>query len=128
MISTQFRLFLSSSKIWAVYDFSFKFLVLYKCDALYYSMLSFTFTCLNLKIFFNTKCICPNLSSNFQTKSGRWQYGSSLCFVRQRCVISNFVWAQMVCELSVLASLPSSVNKRTRCIRNKWNMFEPLNA
>ena len=42
--------------------------------------------------------------------------GKSFCFLRQRCIISNFVLPQVDCEVSVLASLPSSVSKRTSCI------------
>jgi len=58
--------------------------------------------------------------------------GKSLCFLRQRCIISNFVWPQ-IGPSSGLASSPSSVSKRTcmmyqGIINYTWNLLEHINA
>ena len=58
--------------------------------------------------------------------------GKSLCFLRQRCIISNFAWPQIE-PSSGLASSPSSVSKRTcmmyhGIINYTWNLLEHNNV
>ena len=55
--------------------------------------------------------------------------GNSLWFLRQRCIISNFVWPQIDSEVSVLASLPASVSKGICKMYHgissyKWNLLK----